>query len=102
MHADYTGQGFDQLLDVIDKIKNNPDDRRIIMSAWNPSDLKLMALPPCHMFAQVIPLYFLTLLFRYNEFDFFLTLFFAVLCGRRGTLVSNVSAFSRHGPWCAV
>jgi thymidylate synthase len=53
MHADYTGQGFDQLLDVIDKIKNNPNDRRIIISAWNPSDLKLMALPPCHMFAQV-------------------------------------------------
>uniref|UniRef100_A0A1J3DRZ4 Bifunctional dihydrofolate reductase-thymidylate synthase n=1 Tax=Noccaea caerulescens TaxID=107243 RepID=A0A1J3DRZ4_NOCCA len=52
MHADYTGQGFDQLVDVIDKIKNNPDDRRIILSAWNPSDLKLMALPPCHMFAQ--------------------------------------------------
>uniref|UniRef100_A0A5B7AZH1 Bifunctional dihydrofolate reductase-thymidylate synthase n=1 Tax=Davidia involucrata TaxID=16924 RepID=A0A5B7AZH1_DAVIN len=52
MHADYTGQGFDQLLDVIGKIKNNPDDRRIILSAWNPSDLKLMALPPCHMFAQ--------------------------------------------------
>ncbi|XP_018491461.1 bifunctional dihydrofolate reductase-thymidylate synthase 1 [Raphanus sativus] len=52
MHADYTGQGFDQLADVIDKIKNNPDDRRIILSAWNPSDLKLMALPPCHMFAQ--------------------------------------------------
>ncbi|XP_026659423.2 putative bifunctional dihydrofolate reductase-thymidylate synthase isoform X1 [Phoenix dactylifera] len=52
MHADYTGKGFDQLLDVIDKIKNNPDDRRIILSAWNPSDLKKMALPPCHMFAQ--------------------------------------------------
>lgn len=53
MHADYTGQGFDQLLDVINKIKNNPDDRRIILSAWNPPDLKLMALPPCHMFSQV-------------------------------------------------
>lgn len=52
MHADYTGQGFDQLMDIIGKIKNNPDDRRIILSAWNPSDLKLMALPPCHMFAQ--------------------------------------------------
>ncbi|KAF5448848.1 hypothetical protein F2P56_029345 [Juglans regia] len=52
MHADYSGQGFDQLLDVLDKVKNNPDDRRIILSAWNPSDLKLMALPPCHMFAQ--------------------------------------------------
>ncbi|KAF3435732.1 hypothetical protein FNV43_RR22824 [Rhamnella rubrinervis] len=52
MHADYTGQGFDQLLDVINKVKNNPDDRRIILSAWNPADLKLMALPPCHMFSQ--------------------------------------------------
>ncbi|XP_047168684.1 bifunctional dihydrofolate reductase-thymidylate synthase isoform X2 [Vigna umbellata] len=53
MHADYSGQGFDQLLDVINKIKHNPDDRRIILSAWNPADLKLMALPPCHMFAQI-------------------------------------------------
>ncbi|CAA6665602.1 unnamed protein product [Spirodela intermedia] len=52
MHADYTAKGFDQLFDVVYKIKNNPDDRRIILSAWNPSDLKLMALPPCHMFAQ--------------------------------------------------
>ncbi|XP_009612175.1 bifunctional dihydrofolate reductase-thymidylate synthase [Nicotiana tabacum] len=52
MHTDYSGQGFDQLADVINKVKNNPDDRRIILSAWNPSDLKLMALPPCHMFAQ--------------------------------------------------
>uniref|UniRef100_A0A6N2LEP5 Bifunctional dihydrofolate reductase-thymidylate synthase n=1 Tax=Salix viminalis TaxID=40686 RepID=A0A6N2LEP5_SALVM len=52
MHADYTGQGFDQLLDVIDKIRDNPNDRRIVLSAWNPSDLKLMALPPCHMFVQ--------------------------------------------------
>jgi len=53
MHADYTGQGFDQLSDVIHKIKNKPHDRRIVLSAWNPSDLGLMALPPCHMFAQV-------------------------------------------------
>lgn len=53
MHNDYANQGLDQLLDVIHKIKHNPDDRRIILSAWNPADLKLMALPPCHMFAQV-------------------------------------------------
>jgi dihydrofolate reductase/thymidylate synthase len=52
MHADYSGQGVDQLADCIDKIMNNPEDRRIIMSAWNPKDLKLMALPPCHMFCQ--------------------------------------------------
>lgn len=50
--ADYTGQGVDQLAEVIDKLKNRPYDRRIILSAWNPADLKKMALPPCHMFAQ--------------------------------------------------
>ena len=37
---------------VIHKIKNKPNDRRIILSAWNPADLGKMALPPCHMFAQ--------------------------------------------------
>lgn len=52
MHTDYTGQGFDQLADCIAKIKQNPEDRRIIMSAWNPCDLDVMALPPCHMFCQ--------------------------------------------------
>ncbi len=36
MHTDYTGQGVDQLDDVINKIKNNPNDRRIILCAWNP------------------------------------------------------------------
>ncbi|CCU82465.1 unnamed protein product [Blumeria hordei] len=50
--TDYTGKGIDQLADVITKLKSNPYDRRIIISAWNPKDLKLMALPPCHMFAQ--------------------------------------------------
>lgn len=52
MNTDYTGQGVDQLAECIDKIKNNPEDRRIVLSAWNPSDLNLMALPPCHMFCQ--------------------------------------------------
>jgi dihydrofolate reductase/thymidylate synthase len=52
MHTDYTGQGVDQLQDLINTIKTNPDDRRLIMSAWNPSDLTQMALPPCHMFCQ--------------------------------------------------
>lgn len=50
--SDYTGQGYDQLQDVINKLKTNPYDRRIIMSAWNPPDFKLMALPPCHVFCQ--------------------------------------------------
>lgn len=52
MHADYSGQGIDQLADCIHKIRHNPTDRRILMSAWNPAALKEMALPPCHMFCQ--------------------------------------------------
>lgn len=50
--TDYTGQGVDQLAQVIDKIKNNPDDRRIVLSAWNPLDLSKMSLPPCHTLCQ--------------------------------------------------
>ncbi|CAJ1422488.1 unnamed protein product [Effrenium voratum] len=52
MHTDYTGQGVDQLAECIRKIKEDPTDRRILLSAWNPADLHLMALPPCHMFCQ--------------------------------------------------
>lgn len=44
--------GIDQLKEVIHKVKHSPDDRRIIMSAWNPVDIPKMALPPCHTFVQ--------------------------------------------------
>ncbi|KAK1173694.1 thymidylate synthase-like [Acipenser oxyrinchus oxyrinchus] len=52
MNTDYTRQGDDQLQKVIDTIKTNPEDRRIIMCAWNPKDLPQMALPPCHALCQ--------------------------------------------------
>ncbi|XP_017464196.1 PREDICTED: thymidylate synthase [Rhagoletis zephyria] len=48
----YSGEGVDQLQNVIDTIRNKPNDRRIIMSAWNPLDIPQMALPPCHCLAQ--------------------------------------------------
>ncbi|MBN2458108.1 thymidylate synthase [Candidatus Woesearchaeota archaeon] len=47
------GDGFDQLRYIVDALKNNPDDRRMILSAWNPPDLHRMALPPCHWGLQV-------------------------------------------------
>jgi thymidylate synthase len=52
MNDTYTNLGIDQLKECIHKIKFYPDDRRIIMTAWNPTDLNEMALPPCHMFCQ--------------------------------------------------
>lgn len=52
MHSDYGGKGIDQLQQVINTIRNNPNDRRILLSAWNPAAIPQMALPPCHVMAQ--------------------------------------------------
>lgn len=46
------GTEFDQLADVIKRIKEKPEDRRLIVMAWNPGELDQMALPPCHAFFQ--------------------------------------------------
>jgi len=47
------GQGVDQLGKIIETLKKDPDNRRMIVSAWNPVDLHRMALPPCHYAFQV-------------------------------------------------
>ncbi|MBE6468272.1 MAG: thymidylate synthase [Alphaproteobacteria bacterium] len=48
----FNSQGIDQIKDVIERIKKNPQDRRLIVSAWNPAQIEEMALPPCHAFFQ--------------------------------------------------
>jgi len=46
------GRHVDQIKNVIDQIKKNPDSRRLIVSAWNVGEIEKMALPPCHAFFQ--------------------------------------------------
>lgn len=51
--ADYTGKGVDQLSAIRRKLRENPDDRRMLVMAWNPTQLDQQALPPCHYGFQV-------------------------------------------------
>lgn len=46
------GRAIDQISQVIDQIKTNPDSRRLIVSAWNVGEINMMALPPCHLMFQ--------------------------------------------------
>lgn len=49
---DYNGGTIDQIQNIVDQLKNNPDSRRMIVSAWNVAEVEKMALPPCHTMFQ--------------------------------------------------
>ena len=49
---DFNGEGYDQIRVIINQLVREPDSRRILLSAWNPTELEMMALPPCHTMAQ--------------------------------------------------
>lgn len=49
---DYNGGTIDQIQNVVDMIKNHPDSRRMMVTAWNPAEVEQMALPPCHCLFQ--------------------------------------------------
>lgn len=51
--SDYEGKGVDQIKKVIETLKTNPRDRRMIVNAWNPQQFGEMALPPCHYSFQI-------------------------------------------------
>lgn len=53
LDADYSHHGVDQLKKLVDTLKTNPTDRRMMVMAWNPSKLHEMALPPCHYNFQI-------------------------------------------------
>lgn len=52
-NQDYTGKGIDQLENIVNTLKTNSNDRRMIVTAWNPEQIPEMALPPCHYGFQV-------------------------------------------------
>lgn len=75
----FNGDNYDQLSKVLNSLKSNPTDRRMIVSAWNPLQLSEMALPPCHLLFQVIVRGdYLDLLWYQRSVDVFLGLPFNI------------------------
>ncbi len=110
----FNDQGIDQISDVIERIKNNPQDRRLIVTAWNPAQIEEMALPPCHAFFQfdVTPDGYLNCQLYQRSCDMFLgvpfniasysllTMMIAQVCGlKAGEFVhtlGNAHVYSNH------
>lgn len=53
-HENGVYEGFDQLQSIVETLKRNPDDRRMVCSTWNPNQLNMQALPPCHLLWNLV------------------------------------------------
>ena len=80
-HTDYSDVGIDQFADMIRKLKHHPDDRRNYVTAWQPNQIQMMALPPCHYGFQVtVTQGRLNLMWNQRSVDSILGLPFNIAC----------------------
>lgn len=94
---DFNGQGYDQLERVLESLSNKPEDRRMLVSAWNPLDLHRQALPPCHVLWQVLVRgEFLDLMWYQRSADLFLGVPFNI--ASYGLLLSLLSKQFGYNP----
>ena len=89
--------GVDQIYNLLKEIENNPDSRRMLVSAWNPADLNDMALPPCHDSFQIyINDGKMDLLWRQRSVDVFLGLPYDI--AMYGLLLEIIAAETKYKP----
>jgi len=89
------GRGVDQVAQVINEIRTNPDSRRLVVSAWNPTQIPAMRLPPCHMIYQFqVQDGYLSCLMNQRSVDAFLGLPFNIASyGLLTCMVAHVTGY---------
>lgn len=90
--------GYDQLKSIVDKLKTNPYDRRMVCSAWNPNQMDMMALPPCH-FAWNVMVYGNTISLAWHQRSADLALGVPANIASYATLLLLLAKEANLEPW---
>lgn len=97
-NSTFSDQPIDQVADVIKKLKENPHDRRIIITAWNPAEIDKVALPPCHIVSHFFSVNGKLSLFMYQRScDMFLGVPFNI--ASYSLLLHMVAQVTKLEPW---